>query len=336
MINPRLIIFITTLVTLSFLRGEIVNGKTCTQPDFRVYCGYCDGKPTVKETAACAEECSKTKWKAANEEFNQCIKDGGTLELSDDMQKEIQRVLPGFKLPIAPDIKLPAEEPSLKKPPSSKEPPKETQEPSLQESLKKADYTPPEKLVVRNLAYGQDVKEGDVIIGEKGVRTVINIPGGSIIDVREGGQIKFTSESSLEAIKGFFKFVIKKIEKGKTFTVRANVAVAAIRGTEFLIESDKSKTIFTVLSGTLEVSDLGAKKTVEVSEGNRVVVEKNNFPSDPKPFNPDSIDRWYEIPSQISPEPLKESKSYYPFFAILLVIFLPLIILFLRNRFKKL
>lgn len=331
--SPRYLFFITTLFVLSFLHGRIVNGKMCMQPDFRIYCGYCEGKPTVKETLACSQKCSATRWKAANEEFDQCIREGGTPGLSDDMQKEIQKVLPGFQLPIAPDIKVPFKEFPLKQ--SPKEILEKTQKASAQESSNKVEYAEQEKLVVKNLKYGQDIKEGDIITGEKGIKTIIHMPGGSIIDVREGGQITFEAENSFKTIKGFFKFlVIKANERSKKFTVRTNVAVAAVRGTEFLVEANESKTTLTVLRGTVEVSDLAMKKTVQVNEGDQTVVEKDKLPSEPKPFDPKSIDRWYEVSSEVSPEPRGRGKSFY-FFIVPFTIFIPFIIFLLRNRLKK-
>ncbi|MBE9521565.1 MAG: hypothetical protein IME95_00080, partial [Proteobacteria bacterium] len=66
-------------------------------------------------------------------------------------------------------------------------------------------------------------------------------------------------------------------------------------GTEFeVIVEDDSTTIFHVFEDVIDVSDVDIKKTVAVGAGETSIVKPNGVPSDPEPFDPDSIDRWWE------------------------------------------
>jgi hypothetical protein len=44
----------------------------------------------------------------------------------------------------------------------------------------------------------------------------------------------------------------------------------------------------------LAVSDLAGKNTVQVGTNQETVVPKDGVPSDPRPFDPKVVDRWWE------------------------------------------
>lgn len=309
-----------------------MESKTCLQPDYRDYCSHCEGIPGVAERLECERECSETKWKWANEEYIKCVNEGGTPSLSEKLQREIQEVAPGFKLPTVPEDvpeeKVPQKETEDNLPAKTKE--------DKSEAKETTDLTSRKEVKVKNLTFGEDIKEGDTIRSEKNTITVIHLPNDSVIHLHENSQITFKSETSVEADQGLFKFLFIKLGgKPLLYDIKTNTAVAAVRGTEFLVDSDISKTVFRVLDGTLEVSDPNKKKTVEVTGGNQITVEKGKLPQDPKPFDVKSLDHWYETESKIPNWLQKYFKSYYLYaagivFAVLYLAF------FFRSKFTSL
>lgn len=99
------------------------------------------------------------------------------------------------------------------------------------------------------LAIGDVIKENDTII--TGERSSCDVKiGSSIIRIKEKSKMSFaalTSNNSsentaLELEEGRILCKPKKLLKSESFTVRTPTAVAAVRGTEFTIESDPEKT----------------------------------------------------------------------------------------------
>jgi hypothetical protein len=99
------------------------------------------------------------------------------------------------------------------------------------------------------LAIGDVIKESDSIT--TGERSSCDVKiGSSIIRIKEKSKMSFASLSSkdssentsLELQEGRLLCKPKKLLKSESFTVRTPTAVAAVRGTEFTIESDPEKT----------------------------------------------------------------------------------------------
>ena len=71
-----------------------------------------------------------------------------------------------------------------------------------------------------------------------------------------------------------------------------------IHESQGLLELTGDQTTIFVIDGEFELSD-GEIKTVTVPGGYTSTCEIGGVPSDPEPFNPDSIDRWWDIEGQI-------------------------------------
>jgi hypothetical protein len=79
------------------------------------------------------------------------------------------------------------------------------------------------------------------------------------------------------------------------FTLTSPSAIGTVKGTEFgAVVEDDGTTIFYVFEGVVDVFDIDMRETVSVNAGMTTMVEPDGVPSDPEPFDTDSIDRWWE------------------------------------------
>ena len=145
------------------------------------------------------------------------------------------------------------------------------------------------KGAVTDAKIGDAVAEGTKIttVGPKSVAEIyigehaIKIVGDSSIVlpkmvVLNGGQVTdLTVEKG-----GLFSKITKKLEKDDSFTVRTRTSVAAVRGTEFMVEDSGDKSNIACVDGKVEVSDpqnagksvvLDAKEEVTVASGSDLV-----------------------------------------------------------------
>jgi len=74
-----------------------------------------------------------------------------------------------------------------------------------------------------------------------------------------------------------FSRVVKKLAKNDRFEVSSQTMIAAVRGTEFLVESDELKSLIACLNGSVEVENETApeQESVTIRDEQEVVVEKD-------------------------------------------------------------
>lgn len=163
--------------------------------------------------------------------------------------------------------------------------------------------TPP-AFHIRELQYdtlptGKPVESGD------NERIEITMPDGSLIQLDANATFTPVSKYEVQGVFGRYRYLWQPFHDGKCIVgqnlirqdcrkVRTPNAVLGDRGTEFLVESDKSGTTVTVLDGVVIATDLAGKKTVEVPAGQSTFIKKGGLPEDPKPYDPDKIERWWE------------------------------------------
>ncbi|MBN1317370.1 MAG: FecR domain-containing protein [Anaerolineales bacterium] len=100
--------------------------------------------------------------------------------------------------------------------------------------------------------------------------------------------------SFLEILFGRLWLGIKGLRSGDRFQVWTSNSLAGIKGTEFEIIVEGESTIVNVFDGVVEVSDLDGTKIVNVNPGETSRCVSGGVPSDPEPFDLDSLDRWWE------------------------------------------
>jgi len=163
--------------------------------------------------------------------------------------------------------------------------------------------TPPsfhiKELQYDTLPTGKQIQAGD------NERIEITMPDGSLIQLDANATFTPVSDYEVHSVFGRYRYLWQPFHDGNCIVGQNLVrqacrkvvtpdAVLGARGTEFLVETDESGTLVTVLEGLLGVADLAGKKTVEVAGGQSTYIKNGGLPDDPKPFDPAKIERWWE------------------------------------------
>lgn len=137
---------------------------------------------------------------------------------------------------------------------------------------------PPDAGRARTLAAGAPLHEGDSVSTGPHSRLKIAFEDGSVLQLgadttltialfagpREGRSVL------LDAPRGVFRAIVEKLSPGARFEVRANTAVASVRGTDFMAEvKDGAAGVF-VLDGIVTVAGPGGFVTLREGEGTDV------------------------------------------------------------------
>ena len=124
-----------------------------------------------------------------------------------------------------------------------------------------------------------EVKDGDVIETGGKSYVIIQTGDGLIIRFDSDTRVVFESISSLEKRvlnlnKGKVVSSVSKLKKGSEYNIKTPTAVASVRGTEFLTEYEKGKTIVAVGKGKVSVVKNATSQESLVEKGNTAVVEE--------------------------------------------------------------
>jgi hypothetical protein len=130
----------------------------------------------------------------------------------------------------------------------------------------------------RTLAPGAVLNEGDSVSTGRESRLRIAFDDGSVLQL--GAETTLTialfagprdSRSVLlDAPRGVFRAIVDKLSPGGRFEIRANTAVASVRGTDFMAEAkDEGAAVF-VVEGVVVVAGPGGFVTLREGEGTDV------------------------------------------------------------------
>jgi hypothetical protein len=121
----------------------------------------------------------------------------------------------------------------------------------------------------------------------------LELPDGSITKILENSMLELRNTARPEthgielfASIGKFYFKVKKAVSS-SFTVTSPVAVAAIRGTEFLTIHQGGETKILVRSGEVELSDPDKRNGVRIHAGHKASIQSGQMPTDPEPLTND-------------------------------------------------
>ncbi|MGQ9844467.1 MAG: FecR family protein, partial [Spirochaetota bacterium] len=136
-----------------------------------------------------------------------------------------------------------------------------------------------------NLTNGMEVLQSDIIVCDKGSMAVIEI-GPAILRIEQNSKVSIdslqqTQEISLAASmdKGALYVAVQKLHKGDNISVKTKTAVASVRGTSFMLQSDSKSTRLVVLDGKVlvlpRVADIPTvgETGVSVTEGKSCVID---------------------------------------------------------------
>lgn len=162
--------------------------------------------------------------------------------------------------------------------------------------------TPP-SFQIKELQY-DTLPTGKLIQAGDNERIELKLPDGSLIQLDAKATFTPVSDYEVQGVFGRYRYLWQPFHDGKCIVgqnlvrqdcrkVVTRDAILAVRGTEFLVETDNSGTTVTVLEGLLGASDLSGKKTVEVPGGQFTYIKRGGLPDDPKAFDSAKIDRWW-------------------------------------------
>jgi FecR protein len=125
----------------------------------------------------------------------------------------------------------------------------------------------------------EEIKTGDILsTGEKSF-IIVQTTDQDVFRVQEKSTLEFSTlsqkDTTLVLSKGSVLSKITKLKKEDTCTVKTPLAVAAVRGTQFLTTYDGKQSIVAVGEGKVSVSKIGATDDKALDEGKTAVVDKN-------------------------------------------------------------
>ena len=139
------------------------------------------------------------------------------------------------------------------------------------------------------------MKKGEILSAPTDKKMSIDITNGTI-NAREGSSLRYMAEDTWIAARGAFRFVIEGLAARRQIKVTSLTAVAAVRGTQFLLKTQGDTTDIQVLKGMVPLSDALNKKKIDVKEGFQASVKGKTVRKAVK-FNAASLDTWYnDIP----------------------------------------
>jgi hypothetical protein len=137
---------------------------------------------------------------------------------------------------------------------------------------------PPGAGRARTLAPGAELNEGDSVSTGRESRLKIAFEDGSVLQL--GAETTLTialfagprdSRSVLlDAPRGVLRAIVDKLSPGARFEIRANTAVASVRGTDFMAEVKDDVAAVFVVEGVVVVAGPGGFVTLRQGEGTDV------------------------------------------------------------------
>jgi hypothetical protein len=155
------------------------------------------------------------------------------------------------------------------------------------------------ELAYRSLTVGKQFQSG----GQE--RVALEMPDGSLLQMDMNSAITPVSDYEVKSDLGRYRFDYKNaggggcgpIGQSPTWACRqvdAKDATLRVKGTEFLVDSDKYGTTITVIQGVLSVSDPKGYKTVDVITGKYTYIKNGGQPTDPQSCVYTPGDYWWE------------------------------------------
>lgn len=138
--------------------------------------------------------------------------------------------------------------------------------------------TPPNAGRARTLVAGSTLNEGDSVATGRGARLKLGFADGSVLQLGEETTLTITLFAGpptrrsvlLDAPRGVFRAILEKLSPDGRFEIRANTAVASVRGTDFMGEVKDGALGLVTLEGLVVVAGPGGFVTLGPGEGTDV------------------------------------------------------------------
>ena len=123
---------------------------------------------------------------------------------------------------------------------------------------------------------------------------------------RKDGLTEENALKALQLIKGRIWLFLDEMQHPSSYIKTPN-ALAGIKGTEVEVIIDKNgNTIFNVIAGVVEVSDINMTRTVTLNAGQTSTVPPNGPPAAPTSFDAKSLNQWWETPYPVNAEEIAQ------------------------------
>jgi hypothetical protein len=145
------------------------------------------------------------------------------------------------------------------------------------------------------VAAGAAVFKADVIVAEAAGKARIHLNDGSILSVGEGARLRIADYQSttngyttrIEAAGGPLRIFVRGVLPSGRFEVESDTAVAAVRGTDFVVEVTPERTSVALLDGRVAARGTGA------NAGSEVVLQQAGQGTDvPRGGPPSPVTTW--------------------------------------------
>ena len=141
-----------------------------------------------------------------------------------------------------------------------------------------AVVAPPGAAPARKLAAGAPLRQGDSVSTGRQSRLKIVLEDGSVLQLGAETTLTVTlfagpRESRsvlLDAPRGVLRALVEALSPGARFEIRANTAVASVRGTDFMMEMKEGAAAVVVLEGAVVVAGPGGFVALAPGEGTDV------------------------------------------------------------------
>ncbi len=138
---------------------------------------------------------------------------------------------------------------------------------------------------------GQQLNQNDKIKTSNDGRAELVFQDGSTMWLKENTEIEISSlvpqERNISIKIGKIRFKIISLPGGAKFYARTPTAVAAIRGTEFILSVEEKTSQLFVLSGKVEFSNIISQIAKEIEEGQKSTSDETGNLSVPENFTPE-------------------------------------------------
>jgi hypothetical protein len=146
------------------------------------------------------------------------------------------------------------------------------------------------------LVVNASVRTGDAIVSRDG-KAKIALDDGSIVSVGENTRVRIELlehsrgflRARLAIVSGVLRLLVAKVAPDGNFEIESETAIAAVRGTDWVVDATPDQTSVAVLSGKVAVSGRGAAAASTVLlalPGHGTDVRRGSPPTPPIPWGP--------------------------------------------------
>lgn len=147
-------------------------------------------------------------------------------------------------------------------------------------------------IYVKKDTLGKTVFVDEPIKTDKYTQKDIVVPEVGVVEVKPGSECKFKNKNTLEQFKGKMRNKVENLPSGN-FGITTPVAIAGVRGTDFITIVGKNSTTLKVFEGEVAFSDINNEKTVIVKKNQMSTVKDGGVPSEPKEM--DLASKWFSV-----------------------------------------